>query len=98
MIEIVKIDEENADKDIIFENLETMKFTSLSSLTSFCYEKHTIIFPSLLSLTVQECPQMEIFSSGVTVAPYLTEIEVEEETIRWKDDINTTIQQLFLEK
>jgi hypothetical protein len=41
---------------------------------------------------------MEIFSSGVTVAQYLTEIEVGEGTFRWKDDINTTIQHLFLEK
>ncbi|KAK2400439.1 hypothetical protein QL285_050141 [Trifolium repens] len=59
--------------------------------------------PSLISLvpsslSVKECPQMKIFSSGVTVAPYLTEIEVGEETIQCKGDINTTIQHLFQEK
>ncbi|GAU50692.1 hypothetical protein TSUD_410480 [Trifolium subterraneum] len=99
MLDVVKIDDEKADQeDIIFENLEYMKFTSMSSLGSFCYGNQTFIFPSLLRLSVKECPQMEIFSSGVIVAPYLTEIEVGKGTIRWEGDINTTIQHLFLEK
>jgi hypothetical protein len=98
MLDVVKIDDEKAEEDIIFENLEAMKFTSMSSLESFCYGNQTFIFPSLLILIVEECPQMEIFSSGVTVAPYLTGIHVADETIRWKGDINTTIQHLFLEK
>ncbi|CAJ2673478.1 unnamed protein product [Trifolium pratense] len=98
MLDVVKIDEERAEKNIIFENLKYLELTSLSSLDSFCYENHTFIFPSLLLVTVKECPKMEIFSSGVTVAPYLTKIEVGEKTMRWKGDINTTIQHLFLEK
>ncbi|KAK2454228.1 hypothetical protein QL285_001814 [Trifolium repens] len=98
MLDVVKIDDEKAEEDIIFENLEDVEFTSLSSLGSFCYGNQTFIFPSLQRFIVKECPQMEIFSSGVTIAPYLTEIEVEEETIQCKGDINTTIQQLFLEK
>ncbi|WJX17434.1 hypothetical protein P8452_07353 [Trifolium repens] len=98
MLDVVKIDDEKAEEDIIFENLEIMEFISLSSLGSFCNGNQTFIFPSLLRFTVKECPQMEIFSSGVTVAPYLTEIEVGEETIQWKGDINTTIQHLFQEK
>ncbi|MCI60603.1 rpp4 candidate, partial [Trifolium medium] len=61
-----------------------MELTSLSCLGSFCNGNQTFIFPSLTWLIVKECPQMEIFSSGVTVAPYLTKIEVEEGTFRWK--------------
>jgi hypothetical protein len=98
MLDVVKIDDEKAEEDIIFENLEYMKFTSMSSLGSFCNGNQTFIFPSLLRFIVKECPKMEIFSSGVTVAPCLSEIEVGEETIRWKGDINTTIQHLFQEK
>jgi hypothetical protein len=41
---------------------------------------------------------MEIFSSGVTIAPFLTEVEVENEKKRWKVDLNTTIKQLFVEQ
>jgi hypothetical protein len=99
MLDIVKIDNEKAEKDIIFENLEYMEFTSLSCLGSFCYGNQTFIFPSLLSLIVKGCPQMKIFSSGVTVAPHVTGIYVTGEgTTKWKGDINTTIQHLFQEK
>ncbi|KAK2400421.1 hypothetical protein QL285_050127 [Trifolium repens] len=98
MLDVVKIDDEKAEEDIIFENLEIMEFISLSSLGSFCNGNQTFIFPSLLTFFVKECPKMEIFSSGVTVAPCLSEIEVGEERIRWKGDINTTIQHLFQEK
>ncbi|PNX70404.1 Rpp4 candidate, partial [Trifolium pratense] len=98
MLDIVKIDEEEAAESIIFKNLEDMEFTSMSSLGSFCYGKQAFIFPSLLHLTVCGCPQMEMFSSGILVAPYLTEIRVEVGNKQWKGDLNTTIQQLFIEK
>jgi hypothetical protein len=98
MLDVVKIDEEKGDENIIFENLEYLKFISLPSFRSFCYEKQAFVFPSLLRFMVKGCPQMEIFSSGVTVAPYLTKIEVEEGKMRWKGDLNTTIEQLFIEK
>ncbi|GAU43409.1 hypothetical protein TSUD_398850 [Trifolium subterraneum] len=101
MLDVVRIDGEKADQeDIIFENLEYMEFTSLSSLRSFCYGNQTFIFPSLQSLTAQECPQMEIFCYGnqTFIFPYLTKIEVGEATFRWRGDINTTIQHLFQEK
>ncbi|XP_045825215.1 uncharacterized protein LOC123917515 [Trifolium pratense] len=97
MLDVVKqIDDE--EENIIFENLYYLEFTSLSSFRSFCYGKQTFIFPSFLRFIVKGCPQMKIFSSGVTVTPYLTEIEVEEGNKRWKGDLNTTIEQLFIEK
>jgi hypothetical protein len=100
MLDVVKIDDqEKAEEDIIFENLEYMEFTSMSCLGSFCYGNQTFIFPSLLWLTVKGCPQMKIFSSGVTEAPHVTGIYVTEEgTTRWKGDINKTIQHFFQEK
>jgi hypothetical protein len=98
LLDAVKINEDKADEDIIFENLEIMDFTSLSSLRSFCYGKQTFIFPSLLHLIVEGCPQMELFSSGVTIAPFLTAVQVENNKKRWKDDLNTTIKQLFVDQ
>lgn len=41
---------------------------------------------------------MKNFSLGVTKAPCLTGIRVEDQNIHWKGDLNTTIQQLFIEK
>ena len=98
MLDVVKIDEEKEEEDVIFENLEYMEFFSLSSLGSFCNGKQTFIFPSLLHFAVQGCPQFKIFSSGVTVTPFLTRIGVENQKVRWRDDLNTTIEQLFIEK
>jgi len=98
MLDVVKIDDEKAEEKIVFENLEYLEFTSLSGLRSFCYGKQAFIFPSLLFFIVKGCPQMKIFSSALTVAPYLVAIEVEEKNKRWKGDLNTTIEQMFIEK
>ncbi|KEH17599.1 disease resistance protein (CC-NBS-LRR class) family protein [Medicago truncatula] len=98
MLDVVNIDDDKAEENIIFENLEYLEFTSLSNLRSFCYGKQTFIFPSLLRFIFKGCPQMKIFSSALTVAPCLTSIEVEEENMRWKGDLNTTIEQMFIEK
>ncbi|XP_024630184.1 uncharacterized protein [Medicago truncatula] len=98
LLDVVKIDEEKGEEDIIFENLEHLELTSLSSLRSFYYGKQAFIFPSLFFFIVKGCPQMKIFSSALTVAPCLTEIDVGEENMRWKGDLNTTIEQMFIEK
>ncbi|XP_039690151.1 uncharacterized protein [Medicago truncatula] len=98
MLDVVKTDEEKAEENIVFENLEYLEFTSLSSLRSFCCGKQAFIFPSLLSFIVKGCPQMKIFSSALTVAPCLTKINVGEKNMRWKGDLNTTIEQMFKEK
>ncbi|XP_039690162.1 uncharacterized protein [Medicago truncatula] len=98
MLDVVKIDEEKAEENIVFENLEYLEFTSLSSLRSFCYGKQTFIFPSLLRFIFKGCPRMKIFSFALTVTPYLTKIDVGEENMRWKGDLNKTIEQMFIEK
>ncbi|QHO18839.1 uncharacterized protein DS421_11g323940 [Arachis hypogaea] len=96
--DVVNVDEEEeAEENIIFENLEYLKLSILNSLRSFCYGKHALIFPSLIEFVVEECPQMEIFSPGSIIAPFLREVEVENKRKRWKDDLNTTIEQLFKE-
>lgn len=97
MIEdVVHIDEEA--EEIKFENLKYLQLNSLSSLKSFCCGKSTFIFPSLLKLVVTGCPKIKMFSSGVPMVPMLRVVEVEHGKKRWKDDLNTTIQQLFTEK
>ncbi|MED6134789.1 hypothetical protein PIB30_040219 [Stylosanthes scabra] len=98
--DVVSVDEEEeaeAEEDIIFENLEYLELSTLTSLRSFSYGKHALIFPSLIWLIVKECPQMEVFSSGSIIAPFLKGVEVENKRKRWKGDVNTTIQQLFKE-
>ena len=95
--DVLEIDEE-AEEEIIFKNLKHLEFSSLPRLRSFCWGKPTFIFPSLVRFVVRECPQMKIFSSGTIIAPLLTKIEVENKRKWWKDDLNTTIEQLFIDK
>ena len=96
--EVVQIDEGESEEEINFESLMHLELNSLSSLKSFGSGKHTFIFPSLITLIVRGCHKMQNFSSGLTVAPVLTIVEVENGKKRWKEDLNTTIKQLFLEK
>lgn len=99
MLDVVKMEDEKVEEDIIlFENLENLEFISLLSLRSFSNGKQAFTFPSLRNFIVEGCPQMENFSLGVTKAPCLTGIQVEDQNIHWKGDLNTTIQQLFIEK
>ncbi|KAL1368277.1 hypothetical protein AAHE18_02G110100 [Arachis hypogaea] len=95
--DVVNVDdeEEEAEEDIIFENLQYLELFALISLRSFCYGKHTLVFPSLTQFIVKGCPQMGIFSPGSIVAPILRGVEVENKRKRWKGDLNTTIEQLF---
>ncbi|KAJ1435918.1 Leucine-rich repeat domain superfamily [Sesbania bispinosa] len=98
ILDVVKSDEEKAKEYIIFEKLEYLEFTSLSRCRSFCYGSYTFLFPNLVGFVVKGCPQMKIFSSGVIIAPLLTAIEVEDQKKRWKDDVNATMEQLFIEQ
>ncbi|XP_054793160.1 uncharacterized protein LOC129298751 isoform X2 [Prosopis cineraria] len=92
MEEAVMIDE-GTPEEITFESLEYFEMTSLPSLKSFCSGKPTLVFPSFELLKVRGCPKMQNFSSGDIIAPAI-QIEIENGTMNWTEDLNTTIKQL----
>ncbi|XP_028775902.1 uncharacterized protein LOC114732734 [Neltuma alba] len=96
--EVVITDEGELEEEITFESLKCLKLTCLSSLKSFCFGEHTLIFPSLMTLTVIGCNKMQNFSSGVIIAPFLKLVVAENGEKRWKEDLNTTIMQLVVDK
>ncbi|KAK4270262.1 hypothetical protein QN277_023320 [Acacia crassicarpa] len=98
--EVVVTDDEGQSKEeITFENLKYLELNCLSSFKSFYSGKHTtFIFLSLVTLQVIGCPKMQNFSSGVIIAPFLKLVEVENGKKHWKQDLNTTIKQLFIDK
>ena len=99
MIEdVVHTHEEEPEAEITFENLEYLELSSLSRFRGFSFGKHNFLFPSLMNLKVTNCPKMMFFSFRKIVAPTLRAVEVEKEIKRWQDDLNTTIQQLFIDK
>jgi hypothetical protein len=101
MVEIVGNDEENAGKvDIVFRQLKVLELVSLKNL--ICFSKSCAFeFPSLEKVVVSACPKLENFSKEVKSSPLLSKIYVVHENEKrwcWKDDLKTTIQEIFKEK
>lgn len=105
MIEhIIGKEENDAENEVIFHNLECLRLHCLPSLTSFYFGNCGLMFPSLEKVFVRECAKMEIFSEGITSTPklkrvLLTEEEKQEEEDKgcWEGNLNATIQKLFME-
>ncbi|XP_073265190.1 probable disease resistance protein At4g27220 isoform X2 [Populus alba] len=94
--EIVANEGEGIKDEIVFSKLETLELRRLPSLTSFCSEKHSFDFPSLVEVTVSQCPEMKFFSNGALSTPKLRRVnfnDVEKKGFRGRN-LNTTIQQL----
>ncbi|KAJ6928875.1 hypothetical protein NC652_012892 [Populus alba x Populus x berolinensis] len=84
------------DEIVVFSKLEILELHRLPSLTSFCSEKHSFYFPSLVEVTVRQCPGMKFFSNGAPSTPKLRRVnfnDVEKKGFRGRN-LNTTIQQL----
>ncbi|KAI5587426.1 hypothetical protein BDE02_05G031900 [Populus trichocarpa] len=94
--EIVANEEEGIKDEIVFRKLEILELHRLPSLTSFCSEKHSFDFPSLVEVTVSQCPEMKFFSNGALSTPKLRTVNLTEEEKKgsWVGNLNTTIQQL----
>ncbi|CAK7340829.1 unnamed protein product [Dovyalis caffra] len=98
--EVVSIQQEEAENEIIiFKKLEYLTLISLASLTCFCPAKFTFKFPSLVEVTVIQCPKMKIFSPRVLSTPELEKVWLTrvKDRRRWKGNLNSTIQQLYTE-
>ncbi|KAG6775144.1 hypothetical protein POTOM_018573 [Populus tomentosa] len=94
--EIVANEGEGIKDEIVFSKLETLELVDLPSLTSFCSEKHSFHFPSLVHYSVRRCPEMKFFSNGALSTPKLRRVkfnDVEKKGFRGRN-LNTTIQQL----
>ncbi|KAH9688201.1 Importin subunit alpha-1a [Citrus sinensis] len=103
MITEIVADDDDAAKDeiIVFNELKKLTLSYLKSLTSFCSGSCAIKFPSLEVLVVDDCHNMMIFSRGELSAPMLHKVQLktwDKEHSAWKDDLNTTIQQVNLKR
>jgi len=92
MVTEIEANEGDGIKDeIVFSKLERLELYRLPTLTSFCSEKHSFDFPSLVEVTVEQCPEMKFFSNGALSTPKLRRVNL---TKVEKKNLNTTIQQL----
>ncbi|KHG18832.1 hypothetical protein F383_25693 [Gossypium arboreum] len=85
---------------IVLGNLKCLQLSNLKSLTSFCPGSYTFNFPCLEVVVVEGCPKLKIFSKGVLSTPQLQSVEQDSLIMKrcWAGDLNTTIQQLYIEK
>ena len=86
--------------EIAFNNLTFFRFYDLPSLTAFHLGNHTIKFPSLVDVYVNNCTKLKIFCSGVLSTPKLRGGLMEEKQIRKKEgdgdvDLNATIKEYW---
>ncbi|KAK3200439.1 hypothetical protein Dsin_023854, partial [Dipteronia sinensis] len=93
LIEVVVAKEGDATEgEIIFSKLRTLTLPDLPSLSCFCSENYTFELPSLEQLTVNECPEMEYFSSGDVTKQILQKVERGWTYYALEGDLNTTIK------
>ncbi|WJX75992.1 hypothetical protein P8452_59463 [Trifolium repens] len=89
--------EANGEKIIIFPALQDLILKDLPKLKAFFHGPYNLDFPSLQKVSIFNCPNMEVFSGGVSSMPELKDVSVWNELLDnysiHKDDINVTIQQ-----
>ena len=102
MTEIVANEGSEAEvgDEIAFNNLTSLHFSFMLSLTAFHLGNRTIKFPSLIEVNMHNCPKLKIFCSGVLSTPKLRYIVMEEKQILRKEgdgdvDLNATIKEYW---
>ncbi|KAJ7942952.1 NBS-LRR type disease resistance protein [Quillaja saponaria] len=88
--------EEEAEDEIEFMQLQVLELVFLLKLTSFCSRHWVFKFPLLTKVNVKGCPRMEAFSKGVSRTPKLHKVQVEgTKEWYWERNLNATIDKLF---
>lgn len=110
MTEIIASEErEEAADEITFSQLNSLKLKNLPDLTSIYAGSNSFSFPTLKEVLVEKCPKLNTFSTGMLNTPALEKVHIESEGLFgeevvvmdkwvWKDNLNSTIQHLFLQK
>ncbi|KAI4313273.1 hypothetical protein L6164_026265 [Bauhinia variegata] len=91
---------EEGDHEITFKKMKTIKLKSLPLLESFSSGNYAFKFPSLENALICECPNLKIFSKGVSTTPKLRRVHVELEVVDWywEGDLNKTAQKMYANK
>ncbi|XP_034705650.1 uncharacterized protein LOC117929471 [Vitis riparia] len=88
---------EATDDEILFTKLQKLELSFLPNLKSFCSARYTFKFPCLIEMQVITCPKMEFFCKGDSITESLQRVEMDYYHQRWENDLNTTIQKMFME-
>ncbi|XP_022642065.1 uncharacterized protein LOC106773505 [Vigna radiata var. radiata] len=93
LTEIVVKEGDATSEAIEFERLHTIYLQSLTSLICFYSGRDTLQLPSLKTVTIWSCPNMEIFSQGIESLMGITlSIDLEPDDLPPPQDLNTRIK------
>ena len=100
MTEVVANEEGQVGDEIAFNNLKDLIFDDVPSLIAFYLGDCIIKFPSLVKVTVTNCPKLKIFSNGVLTTPKLKGIGIKKvhnslTQHLWDGDLNATIKKFW---
>lgn len=95
-MEDVVTDDGNVAEEISFPKLQRLILDCLPSLGSFSTTDCAFMFPSLVRIIVNQCPEMNIFCKGALRTPQLDKVllSFQDYEGHWEGDLNTTIQTL----
>ncbi|KAL6323770.1 hypothetical protein AAG906_002238 [Vitis piasezkii] len=88
---------EATDDEILFTKLQKLNLSFLPNLKSFCSARYTFKFPCLIEMQVTDCPKMEFFCKEDSITESSQRVELGYYGQRWENDLNTTIQKMFME-
>ena len=91
--------EEEKEKDILFDKVNSIMLSKLPNLKCFCFETNALDWPSLEEIWVI-CPSLSMFIPSNLNTPMLERVYdalswEEERTCHWKGDPNPTIKHIF---
>ncbi|XP_031276689.1 disease resistance protein At4g27190-like [Pistacia vera] len=98
--EIITNEEASTIQRIVFPSLSSLHLVGLDNIACFSSGSSSIEFPDLESVWICECPNMKIFGYGEQLTPKLNKVIIDyhDEQERWMGNLNSTVQQLFIEQ
>ena len=97
---LARAGEEEREKDVLFNKVNTIELHNLPNLKCFCSETNAVDWPSLWNVRVIKCPSLSMFIPSNLKTPKLRHVfedyRLNEEIMRpWEGDLNATIQHIF---
>ncbi|KAL4607482.1 hypothetical protein ACB092_09G177600 [Castanea dentata] len=97
---LARAGEEEKEKDVLFDKVNSIVLHNLPNLKCFCSETNALEWPSLEKITVKECPSLSTFIPSNLNTPKLEGVYdalswEKERTCHWKGDLNATTEHIF---
>ena len=97
---LARAGEEEKEKDVLFDKVNSIVLCILPNLKCFCSETNALEWPLLEEIRVNGCPSLSMFIPSNLNTPMLERVYdalswEEERTCHWKGDPNPTIKHIF---